>query len=116
MLELLSSNASFIQMNFRIRTEITDPPFFLTGETPSANTFVQVSNSPPALQQAKDQIALLTAQRKVLAFRNLDFANIFPNAIISYPTYFGHPIIHPSAPPLLVNTLRSTLRTLGTPV
>ena len=46
----------------------------------------------------KDQLALLVAQRKVVAFRNQDFAQLSPDAAVDYCSYFGRPVIHPVGP------------------
>ncbi|KAL3478293.1 hypothetical protein BJX99DRAFT_269305 [Aspergillus californicus] len=45
---------------------------------------------------AKDQLALLTAQRKVLVFRNQDFADLPIPQALEFGSYFGRHHIHPT--------------------
>ena len=46
----------------------------------------------------KDELALLVAQRKVLAFRDQDFADVPIPEILAYGSYFGRPSVHPVGP------------------
>ena len=45
----------------------------------------------------KDQLALLAAQRKVLAFRDQDFATLPIDDALKFGSYFGRPHIHPTS-------------------
>ncbi|KAL4919515.1 hypothetical protein BDW62DRAFT_209728 [Aspergillus aurantiobrunneus] len=57
-------------------------------------TGIQLSSLSPA---GKDQLALLTAQRKVLVFRDQDFADLpIPDAL-TFASHFGRHHIHPTS-------------------
>lgn len=45
----------------------------------------------------KDQLALLVAQRKVVAFRDQDFADLSIEEALDFGGYFGHHHIHPTS-------------------
>ncbi|KAL2065862.1 hypothetical protein VTL71DRAFT_3532 [Oculimacula yallundae] len=47
--------------------------------------------------KAKDQLALLTAEKKVLVFRDQDFASLPTQETIEYCRYFGRLFFHPHA-------------------
>ncbi|KAE8370181.1 alpha-ketoglutarate-dependent taurine dioxygenase [Aspergillus caelatus] len=51
--------------------------------------------------EGKDQLALFVAQRKVVAFRNQDFAQMRIDEALNYGGYFGRHLVHPTsaAPP-----------------
>jgi sulfonate dioxygenase len=55
---------------------------------------VQLSALSPA---GKDQLALLTAQRKVLVFRDQDFADLPIQEALDFGGYFGRHHIHPAS-------------------
>ena len=55
---------------------------------------VQLSKLSPA---GKDQLALLAAQRKVLAFRDQDFADLSIEQALEYGGYFGRHHCHPTS-------------------
>ncbi|KAI9843849.1 MAG: hypothetical protein M1838_002437 [Thelocarpon superellum] len=55
---------------------------------------VQLSHLSPA---GKDQLALLVAQKKVVAFRDQDFANLPVESALEYGRYFGRLHIHPTS-------------------
>ena len=55
---------------------------------------VQLSKLSPA---GKDQLALLAAQRKVLAFRDQDFADLPIDKALEYGGYFGRHHCHPTS-------------------
>jgi alpha-ketoglutarate-dependent taurine dioxygenase len=66
----------------------------LTPSIGSEVTGVQLSGLTTA---AKDQLALLVAQRKVVVFRDQDFADLpLPDAL-NWGGYFGHHHIHPTS-------------------
>ena len=65
--------------------------------TPSIGTIlsgVQISSLSKA---GKDQLALFAAQRKVLAFRDQDFATLPIERALEFGGYFGRPHIHPTS-------------------
>jgi len=66
----------------------------LTPSIGSEVTGVQLSQLTLA---AKDQLALLVAQRKVVAFRDQDFADLPFQAALDWGGYFGSHHIHPTS-------------------
>ncbi|RFU27527.1 hypothetical protein B7463_g8812, partial [Scytalidium lignicola] len=66
----------------------------LTPTTGSEVTGVQLSKLSPA---GKDQLALLVAQRKVVAFRDQDFADLPIQEALDWGSYFGRHHIHPTS-------------------
>jgi len=48
-------------------------------------------------EAGKDELALLTAERGVLVFRNQDFANLGPQGAVDYGKFFGPLHIHPAS-------------------
>lgn len=66
----------------------------LTPTTGSEVTGVQLSNLSPA---GKDQLARLVAQRKVVAFRDQDFAKLSIQEAMDFGGYFGRHHIHPTS-------------------
>jgi alpha-ketoglutarate-dependent taurine dioxygenase len=66
----------------------------LTPTTGSEITGVQLSKLSPA---GKDQLALLVAQRKVVAFRDQDFADLPTQEALDFGGYFGRHHIHPTS-------------------
>lgn len=55
---------------------------------------IQLSN---LSNEAKDELALLAAQRGVLVFRDQDFLEKGPEFISNYVSYYGTPHIHPTS-------------------
>ena len=45
----------------------------------------------------KNELALLVAERGVVVFRNQDFADLSPKAVVDYGNYFGPLHIHPAS-------------------
>ncbi|KAJ5150858.1 uncharacterized protein N7482_010110 [Penicillium canariense] len=66
----------------------------LTPTIGSEVTGVQLSRLTPA---AKDQLALLVAQRKVVVFRDQDFADLPIQEALDFGGYFGRHHIHPTS-------------------
>ena len=66
----------------------------LTPTTGSIIRGVQLSSLSSA---GKDQLALLTAQRKVLVFRDQDFADLPIHKALEFGGYFGRHHIHPTS-------------------
>ena len=66
----------------------------LTPSTGSVFSGIQLST---LTDQGKDQLALLAAQRKVLVFRDQDFADLPIEDAIKYGSYFGRHHIHPTS-------------------
>ncbi|KAJ5226433.1 hypothetical protein N7468_007658 [Penicillium chermesinum] len=66
----------------------------LTPSTGSEVTGVQLSKLSDA---GKDQLALLVAQRKVVAFRDQDFADLPIENALKFGGYFGRHHIHPTS-------------------
>ncbi|MCJ1354998.1 MAG: hypothetical protein MMC33_004989 [Icmadophila ericetorum] len=66
----------------------------ITPTTGSSIRGVQLSRLSTA---GKDQLALLVAQRKVLAFRDQDFADLPINEALDFGAYFGRHHIHPTS-------------------
>jgi alpha-ketoglutarate-dependent taurine dioxygenase len=48
-------------------------------------------------KEGKDQLALLVAQRKVVAFRDQDFADLPLQEALDFGGYFGRHHIHPTS-------------------
>lgn len=67
----------------------------LTPSTGSVITGIQLSS---LTRQAKDEIALLVAQRKVVAFRSQDFKDLPISSIVDFCKYFGPLAIFPLGP------------------
>ncbi|KAH9206075.1 putative alpha-ketoglutarate-dependent sulfonate dioxygenase [Leptodontidium sp. 2 PMI_412] len=66
----------------------------LTPTTGSEVTGVQLSQ---LSAEGKDQLALLVAQRKVVAFRDQDFADLPLDVALDFGNYFGRHHIHPTS-------------------
>ncbi|KAK5800393.1 hypothetical protein VI817_002605 [Penicillium citrinum] len=66
----------------------------LTPTIGSEVTGVQLSKLTP---EGKDQLALLVAQRKVVAFRDQDFADLPIHEALEFGGYFGRHHIHPTS-------------------
>ncbi|KAL3471254.1 hypothetical protein BJX99DRAFT_263452 [Aspergillus californicus] len=66
----------------------------LTPTTGSEVTGLQLSSLTPA---GKDQLALLVAQRKVVAFRDQDLASLPIQQALDFGGYFGRHHIHPTS-------------------
>jgi alpha-ketoglutarate-dependent taurine dioxygenase len=66
----------------------------LTPTIGSEVTGVQISKLSPA---GKDQLALLVAQRKVVAFRDQDFADLPIQDALDWGGYYGRHHIHPTS-------------------
>jgi alpha-ketoglutarate-dependent taurine dioxygenase len=65
--------------------------------TPTTGTEITGLQLSSLTNPAKDQLALLAAQRKVLVLRNQDFADIPIDQAIAFGGYFGRHHIHPTA-------------------
>ncbi|KAL2820559.1 hypothetical protein BDW59DRAFT_181409 [Aspergillus cavernicola] len=66
----------------------------LTPTTGSEISNIQLSTLSPA---AKSQLALLVAQRRVVVFRNQDFASLPIQSALDYAAHFGRHHIHPTS-------------------
>lgn len=77
--ELFPAGSKSLKLTPKVGTEITG---------------VQLSSLSPA---GKDQLALLVAQRKVVAFRDQDFADLNPQESLDFGAYFGRHHIHPTS-------------------
>lgn len=66
----------------------------LTPSTGSEVSGVQISQLSPA---GKDQLALLVARRKVVVFRDQDFADLPIDKALDWGAYFGRHHIHPAS-------------------
>lgn len=66
----------------------------LTPTTGSVVTGVQLSS---LTKEGKDQLALLVAQRKVVAFRDQNFADLPLERALEFGNYFGRHHIHPTS-------------------
>lgn len=65
--------------------------------TPIAGSIINGVQLSTLTNAGKDQLALLTAQRKVLLFRNQDFANLPIDKALEFGGYFGRHHIHPTS-------------------
>ena len=65
--------------------------------TPSVGTVLSGIQISSLSDEGKDQLALLTAQRKVLVFRDQDFADLPIEQAIKIGGYFGRLHIHPTS-------------------
>ncbi|KAL9131997.1 MAG: hypothetical protein Q9217_000207 [Psora testacea] len=70
----------------------------ITHLTPTTGTEISGIQLSALSSAGKDQLALLAAQRKVLAFREQDFADLPMAEVIEYCKYFGRPSVHPVGP------------------
>ncbi|KYK57407.1 alpha-ketoglutarate-dependent taurine dioxygenase [Drechmeria coniospora] len=71
-------------------TEVTDLTPFIGSEVKG----IQLSS---LSDEAKDELALFVAQRKVVAFRRQDFADLPISDVLRYGAYFGRHHIHPTS-------------------
>lgn len=69
----------------------------LTKLTPAIGTVVSGRQLSSFTEPEKNELALLTAQRGVLVFRDQDFAEIGPQKQVDFATYFGPLQIHPTS-------------------
>lgn len=65
--------------------------------TPKIGTEVSGVQLSSLNSAGKDQLALLVAQRKVVAFRDQDFADLTPQQALDFGAYFGRHHIHPTS-------------------
>lgn len=65
--------------------------------TPNIGTILSGIQLSQLSDQGKDQLALLTAQRKVLVFKDQDFATIPIEKALEFGQYFGRLHIHPTS-------------------
>ncbi|KAJ0422228.1 hypothetical protein BJY00DRAFT_322701 [Aspergillus carlsbadensis] len=65
--------------------------------TPTTGTEITGLQLSSLTNTAKDQLALLAAQRKVLVLRNQDFAELPMDQAVAFGGYFGRHHIHPTA-------------------
>lgn len=65
--------------------------------TPTIGSTIQGVQLSSLSSAAKDQLALLTAQRKVLVFRDQDFADLPIQKAVEFGAYFGRNHIHPTS-------------------
>ncbi|KAL2835336.1 hypothetical protein BJY01DRAFT_238925 [Aspergillus pseudoustus] len=65
--------------------------------TPTTGTEISGIQLSAITNAAKDQLALLAAQRKVLVFRNQDFAELPIEDALAFGGYFGRHHVHPTA-------------------
>ncbi|KAK1766948.1 hypothetical protein QBC33DRAFT_452456 [Phialemonium atrogriseum] len=69
----------------------------VTHLTPSIGTEVRGIQLSTLSSAGKDQLARLVAERKVVAFRDQDFADLPIDAALEYGGYFGRHHIHPTS-------------------
>ncbi|RDW80520.1 putative alpha-ketoglutarate-dependent sulfonate dioxygenase-1 [Coleophoma crateriformis] len=65
--------------------------------TPAIGTEVTGVQLSKLSSAGKDQLALFVAQRKVVAFRNQDFADLPVSEAVEYARYFGRLHVHPTS-------------------
>ena len=65
--------------------------------TPATGTILSGIQLTKLSSAGKDQLALFTAQRKVVAFRDQDFATLPIDKALEYGGYFGRHHIHPTS-------------------
>ena len=65
--------------------------------TPTIGTIIQGVQLSSLSSAGKDQLALLTAQRKVLVFRDQNFADLPIHKALEFGAYFGRHHIHPTS-------------------
>ena len=78
-------------------SEILNPSVRQLDLTPTTGSEIRGLQLSSLTKAGKDQLALLAAQRKVLVFRDQDFANLAIPEAISYGAYFGRHHIHPTS-------------------
>jgi sulfonate dioxygenase len=69
----------------------------ITDLTPTIGTEVTGVQLSKLSSAGKDQLARFVAERKVVAFRDQDFADLPINEALDYGRYFGRPHIHPTS-------------------
>ena len=65
--------------------------------TPTTGTILSGIQLSKLSKAGKDQLALFTAQRKVLAFRDQDFASLPIDEALEFGGYFGRHHVHPTS-------------------
>ena len=68
--------------------------------TPIAGTELSNIQLSTLADGAKDQFALLVAQRKTVALRDQDFRDLPIQDVMDFYKYFGKPSVHPVGPTL----------------
>ncbi|KAI9757714.1 MAG: hypothetical protein M4579_003339 [Chaenotheca gracillima] len=68
-----------------------------TDLTPTIGSEIEGVQLSSLTDAGKDQLALFVAQRKVVAFRNQDFADLPLDKALGIGKYFGRPHIHPTS-------------------
>ena len=66
--------------------------------TPTTGSIIEGVQLSSLSDNGKAQLALLTAQRKVLLFKNQDFADLPISKALEFGGYFGRHHIHPTSP------------------
>jgi Taurine catabolism dioxygenase TauD, TfdA family len=65
--------------------------------TPKFGSVVEGVQLSSLTQEGKNELALLVAERGMVVFRDQDFANIGPEALVDYAKYYGPLHVFPSA-------------------
>lgn len=77
--------------------ELLAPGVELTELTPAMGTEIKGVQLSKLSNAGKDQLARFVAERKVVAFRDQDFADLPIADAVEYGRYFGRPHIHPTS-------------------
>ena len=78
--------------------DLFHPGVKATELTPTIGTEIEGVQISSLSNAGKDQLALLVAQRKVVVFRNQDFADLPIANALAFGEYFGRLHIHPTLP------------------
>lgn len=77
--------------------ELLSPSVKTDDLTPTIGTVIEGVQLSGLSDAGKDQLALLTAQRKLLVFRDQDFASLPIDEALKFGGYFGRHHIHPTS-------------------
>ena len=77
--------------------ELLGPSVTWEDLTPTLGTVISGIQLSSLSDAGKDQLALLTAQRKVVHFLDQDFADLPIPKVLEFASYFGKPHIHPTS-------------------
>ena len=77
--------------------ELLNPSFYREYITPNIGTVIAGVQLSSLSDAGKDQLALFAAQRKVVVFRDQDFADLPIEKALEYGGYFGRHHIHPTS-------------------
>ena len=79
------------------KPHLLGPDVKLSHLSPKFGTVIEGVQLSTLSDAGKNELALLTAERGVIVFRNQDFAHLGPQGVVDYGKHFGPLHIHPAS-------------------